>query len=181
MRGSESIEPQTQTRATVAPLKANTTPKPASTLSSNRKMTLKEKFNNLRSDLHELKAAGQAHNVASYEPPTNSKPAEDSSASASNTSDKLPSSLPATTQPSTDAAVTQSESAAIAPALPSSHDVVVEPEPTAAYILPPPPPKNLPHGWTARYDNKEGKFSYSHGVDSKNEQWNFRKESPYPW
>ncbi|CUS14922.1 unnamed protein product [Tuber aestivum] len=38
--------------------------------------------------------------------------------------------------------------------------------------FPPPPPKSLPHGWTARYDEKEGKFAYCMGVDGV-EQWEF--------
>lgn len=39
--------------------------------------------------------------------------------------------------------------------------------------LPPPPPRSLPHGWTARFDEKEGKFAYCMGVDGV-EQWEFR-------
>ncbi|RPB05453.1 hypothetical protein L873DRAFT_1797809 [Choiromyces venosus 120613-1] len=39
--------------------------------------------------------------------------------------------------------------------------------------FPPPPPRSLPHGWTARFDEKEGKFAYCMGVDGV-EQWEFR-------
>ncbi|CAZ84429.1 unnamed protein product [Tuber melanosporum] len=38
--------------------------------------------------------------------------------------------------------------------------------------FPPPPPRSLPHGWTARFDEKEGKFAYCMGVDGV-EQWEF--------
>lgn len=38
--------------------------------------------------------------------------------------------------------------------------------------IPPPPPRNLPHGWTARYDEKEKKYAYAHGVTAQ-EQWDF--------
>lgn len=38
--------------------------------------------------------------------------------------------------------------------------------------LPPPPPRHLPHGWTARYDEQEKKYAYSHGVTAQ-EQWEF--------
>ncbi|PUU81698.1 hypothetical protein B9Z19DRAFT_1099539 [Tuber borchii] len=40
--------------------------------------------------------------------------------------------------------------------------------------LPPPPPRSLPHGWTARFDEKEGKFAYCMGVDGV-EQWEFHE------
>ncbi|PWW71999.1 hypothetical protein C7212DRAFT_354826 [Tuber magnatum] len=39
--------------------------------------------------------------------------------------------------------------------------------------FPPPPPRSLPHGWTARFDEKEGKFAYCMGVDGV-EQWELR-------
>jgi len=42
--------------------------------------------------------------------------------------------------------------------------------------LPPPPPRSLPHGWTARFDEKEGKFAYCMGVDGV-EQWEFPAET----
>lgn len=130
------------------------------TISDYPEMTLKETFDSFRTDLRELKAAAQAHNVASYEQPASSpgpsKSVEGASGSISSTSDKPSSSSPETPL-SPDTPVTQSES-------------------PAAFIPPPPPPKNLPHGWTARYDKKENKFCYSHGVDSKKEQWDFRKE-----
>lgn len=131
-------------------------------------MTLKETFNSIRADLRELKTAAQAHNVASYEPPASgsdpSKPAEGVFGSAPSTADGPPSPSPTTTttnteiQPSSDAPVVRYELAAVEQA------------------LPPPPPKNLPHGWTARYDKKESKFAYSHGVNSEKEQWDLRKE-----
>lgn len=117
-------------------------------------MTLKETFDTFRTDLRELKAAAQAHNVGSYEPPAGAP------GSTSSTSEKPSSSSPEI--------------------LPSSDTPATKSEPTVAYIPPPPPPKNLPHGWTARYDEKESKFCYSHGVDSKKEQWEFRME-PLTW
>lgn len=132
-------------------------------------MTLKESFNGLITDLRELKAAAQAHNVASYEPPASvqgpQKPADDTSGpgSTSTTLDK----------PSPPLTTTEIETPT-APKTPATQS-----EPAAAqevFIPPPPPPKNLPHGWTARYDKKECKFSYSQGVGSKEEQWDFRKE-----
>ncbi|KAG0643969.1 hypothetical protein HOY80DRAFT_943090 [Tuber brumale] len=42
--------------------------------------------------------------------------------------------------------------------------------------LPPPPPRSLPHGWTARFDEKEGRFAYCMGVDGV-EQWEFPAEA----
>lgn len=127
------------------------------TISDYPEMTLKETFDSFRTDLRELKAAAHAHNVAPYDSsPGPTKSPEGASGSTSRTSDKPSSASPETPLPS-NAPVTQSE-------------------PPAAFIPPPPPPKNLPHGWTARYDEKESKFCYSHGVDSKKEQWDFRKE-----
>ncbi|KAF8473193.1 hypothetical protein BDZ91DRAFT_779985 [Kalaharituber pfeilii] len=41
--------------------------------------------------------------------------------------------------------------------------------PIATHI-PPPPPRDLPRGWTARYDEKEKKYAYSKGVRGE-EQW----------
>lgn len=50
--------------------------------------------------------------------------------------------------------------------------------------IPPPPPRNLPHGWTARYDEKEKKYAYAHGVTAQ-EQWDFPADTsewtvPFP-
>ncbi|KAI5845585.1 hypothetical protein DFP73DRAFT_526145 [Morchella snyderi] len=49
-------------------------------------------------------------------------------------------------------------------------------KPASESYIPPPPPKNLPHGWTARYDEKEGGFLYSKGVDTSSEQRDFPTE-----
>ncbi|KAF3937869.1 hypothetical protein ABW19_dt0208100 [Dactylella cylindrospora] len=44
------------------------------------------------------------------------------------------------------------------------------------FAPPPPPPMALPHGWTARWDEKEQKFAYYQGTRSKSEQWDMPTE-----
>lgn len=52
-------------------------------------------------------------------------------------------------------------------------------DPEHAHI-PPPPPRDLPHGWTARYDEKEKKYAYSHGITAQ-EQWDFPLNTSKCW
>ncbi|KAK6341601.1 hypothetical protein TWF696_008672 [Orbilia brochopaga] len=44
------------------------------------------------------------------------------------------------------------------------------------FAPPPPPPMTLPAGWTARWDEKEGKFAYYQGTRSRTEQWEMPTE-----
>ncbi|KAK6357955.1 hypothetical protein TWF730_007311 [Orbilia blumenaviensis] len=44
------------------------------------------------------------------------------------------------------------------------------------FAPPPPPPMSLPQGWTARWDDKEGKFAYYQGTRSRTEQWEMPTE-----
>ncbi|KAK6501217.1 hypothetical protein TWF481_009061 [Arthrobotrys musiformis] len=44
------------------------------------------------------------------------------------------------------------------------------------FAPPPPPPMSLPQGWTARWDDKEGKFAYYQGTRSRTEQWDMPTE-----
>ena len=46
--------------------------------------------------------------------------------------------------------------------------------------IPPPPPRDLPQGWTARYDEKEKKYAYSHGITAQ-EQWDFPVNTSKYW
>ncbi|KAF3163929.1 hypothetical protein TWF225_007179 [Orbilia oligospora] len=44
------------------------------------------------------------------------------------------------------------------------------------FAPPPPPPMSLPQGWTARWDEVEGKFAYYQGTRSRTEQWDMPTE-----
>ncbi|RVD85354.1 uncharacterized protein DFL_003678 [Arthrobotrys flagrans] len=44
------------------------------------------------------------------------------------------------------------------------------------FAPPPPPPMSLPQGWTARWDETEGKFAYYQGTRSRTEQWDMPTE-----
>ncbi|KAK6532360.1 hypothetical protein TWF281_006549 [Arthrobotrys megalospora] len=44
------------------------------------------------------------------------------------------------------------------------------------FAPPPPPPMSLPQGWTARWDQNEGKFAYYQGTRSRTEQWDMPTE-----
>lgn len=155
-------------------------------------------FKNLIHDLREIKAAALSHNLSNYEPeePTpkpkpdagklndDKKHGKQSSVSSVSSSKTKPVDT-ATAAPSTSKvpAVTTPVTTSLVPTPGSEVVSVGKQTPTPApkpatlaekkqYIPPPPPPRGLPHGWTARFDEKEGKFAYSKGLAGK-EQWTF--------
>ncbi|KAI5795317.1 hypothetical protein DFH27DRAFT_564261 [Peziza echinospora] len=123
-----------------------------------------QSFKDFVHDVREAKEAAAGHNLlprsdAGDRPPTS--PAADPATS----SEAIP--VPPNPPASSIATTTVTTSG-----LPGDAHVHVVQQAFVPSHLPPPPPRDLPHGWTARFDESTKKYAYSEGLTGK-EQWDF--------